>query len=101
MAAFFTIRMTPDAATQLQEIFAFIEKQSVQNASRMIARIVKAIDGLDQLPKRYKILEDVETFGVEVRSMPVPPYLVRYHVDEKNCCVIVLSVRHGARRPGL
>jgi plasmid stabilization system protein ParE len=85
----------------LQEIFEYIERDSPQNASRMIRRIVESIDALEQFPHRYKVLEDIETFGVEVRSMPVPPYLIRYHVDEPNLTVTVLSVRHGARRPGL
>jgi len=31
--------------------------------------------------------------------MPVPPFLVRYHVDEARQLVTILSVRHGARRP--
>ena len=47
------------------------------------------------------VLEDIETFGEEVRSMPVPPYLVRYHIDDSKLLVTIVSVRHGARRPGL
>lgn len=101
MAPIYRIKFTRNAADHLQEIFDYIEKDSAQNASRMIGRIVDAIDALEQLPHRYRVLPGVDTHGVEVRSMPVPPYLVRYHVDDVNFVVTVLSVRHGARRPGL
>jgi plasmid stabilization system protein ParE len=65
----------------------------------MIGRLIEAIDALNLFPHRYKVLEDVRAFGEAVRSMPVPPYLIRYHVDDDRLCVTVLSVRHGARRP--
>lgn len=97
----YVIRFTDDAADQLRAIFEYIERDSSRSASKMITRIVQAIDALDQFPHRYKILVAVETWGVEVRSMPVPPYLVRYHVDEARMCVTILSVRHGARQSGL
>jgi toxin ParE1/3/4 len=97
----YRVNFTLDAASQLQEIFDYIQRDSPQGAERMIQRLVAAIDSLDVFPHRYKILEDVETFGVEVRSMPVPPYLIRYHVEDRNLLVTVLSIRHGARRPGL
>ena len=54
----------------------------------MIARIIQAIDALDQFPHRYKILEAVEALGVEVRSMPVPPYL---NDRARSCAVFVGS----------
>jgi plasmid stabilization system protein ParE len=101
MPAVYLIRFTRDAAGQLRDIFNFIEQDSPQNSSRMMARIVKAIDALSQFPHRYKVLENIKTYGEEVRSMPVPPYLVRYHVDDARVCVTILSVRHGSRRPGL
>ena len=53
---------------------------------------------LELLPHRYPVVEDSEGFGVEVRSMPVRPFKVRYHVDERNSSVTILSVRHGARK---
>ena len=97
----YTIRFTPVSAAHLQEIFDYIEKQSRQNAGAMIRRIVSAIDALQQFPHRYRVLQGIDTAGVEVRSMPITPYLIRYHVDDTNMTVTVLGVRHGARRPGL
>ena len=101
MPASYRIRFTVNAAGQLEEIFDYIRRDSPQNAARMIQRLLDAIDSLDLFPHRYKVLEDIETFGEEVRSMPVPPYLVRYHIDDARLAVTVVSVRHGARRPGL
>lgn len=101
MAPVYRIRFTPHAAEQLQEIFDYVEQDSPDRARGVIARLLAAIDALEQFPHRYKVLEGVDTGGVEVRSMPVPPYLVRYHVDDRSLTVHVLSVRHGARRAGL
>jgi plasmid stabilization system protein ParE len=32
-------------------------------------------------------------------SMPVRHYLIRYHVDDSQRVVTILTIRHGARRP--
>lgn len=63
----------------------------------MIRRLLDAIDGLEVLPHRYPLLADSEAFGVEVRSMPVRPFKVRYQVDDSGMSVTILSVQHGAR----
>lgn len=100
MPDIYRVRLTIRVSHQLQEIFDYIAVDSDSNAARMIERILDAIDGLEMLPHRYKVVEDTDVLGEEVRSMPVRPYLVRYHVDESSHVVTILSVRHGARRPG-
>lgn len=97
----YRVNLTPTAAQHLQEAFDFIERDSPLQAARMVQRLLDACDGLEQLPHRYKILGDTTTFGDEVRSMPLPPYLIRYHINESRKIVTVLSIRHGARRPGV
>ena len=82
MAATYRLNLTFRAADDLQEAFEFIERNSPQNATEMIIRLLDAIDRLDQFPHRYKIATNAEVVGAEVRSMPVKPYLV-----------------HGARQP--
>jgi plasmid stabilization system protein ParE len=101
MPGAYRIRFTVDAADHLTEIFNYIERDSPQNARNLIDRILNAIDALADLPHRYKVMLEANNLNVEVRSMPVPPYLVRYHIDDRNLAVTILSVRHGARRPGL
>jgi plasmid stabilization system protein ParE len=50
------------------------------------------------LPHRYKVHEHRKDPSLAVRSMPVPPFIVYYRVDDVRLSVRVLSVRHGARR---
>ena len=90
--------MTPRAAENLQDIFLYIEQDSEQNAARMVARLLDAIESLEILPHRYKVVSPPGVLMDEVRSMPLRPYKIRYHIDERNRAVTILSVRHGARQ---
>lgn len=94
----YRIRFTRLAAADLEEIFDFIREDSPQNATTVIRRIISAIDSLEILPHRYPVLEDsVRLLGEELRSMPVPPFKVRYRVDDAGRAVTVVDIRHGAR----
>src|SRR5687767_10133688 len=99
MATPYRVNLTTESAGHLKEIFEYIERDSPQNASRVIERLLAAVFSLEQLPHRYRVVRDTAKVGAKVRSMPVPPFLVRYHVDDGPRVVTVLSVRHGARRP--
>jgi toxin ParE1/3/4 len=94
----YRVNLTRMAAADLAEIHAYIEQDSPQNAANMIGRLLAAIDGLELLPHRFKVVRNTRLVGERVRSMPVRPYLVRYHVDDSARVVTVLAVRHGARR---
>lgn len=92
------IRITPRALADLEAIFEHINRSSPQNATKMIRTLLDAIDGLNILPHRYDVPRVGYVRGRQIRSMPVRPYLVRYRIDEKNGVVLILRVRHGARR---
>jgi plasmid stabilization system protein ParE len=95
----YRIRYTQVAAAHLENIFDFIREDSPQNATTVIDRILSAIDSLEILPHRYPVLEDsLQLLGEELRSMPVPPFKVRYRVDDAGRAVTIVGVRHGARR---
>jgi plasmid stabilization system protein ParE len=95
----YNVRLTAQAGAHLNEIYDYIEQHSPQNAAEMVRRLLDAIDGLDQLPHRYPVVQESnDLFGVEVRSMPVRPFKVRYHVNDSAYTVTVLSVIHWARQ---
>lgn len=98
MADLYGVRITPTALKDLEAIFAYVEAQSPQNARLVIRRLLDAIDGLERMPGRFNVPRTGYVRGRQVRSMPVPPYLVRYRIDERRATVHVLRVRHGARR---
>jgi toxin ParE1/3/4 len=96
----YRVNLTMKAATDLEEIFEYIEKDSPQNATRLIRRLLNAIEGLQILPHRHRPVKGAAVLGEQVRSMVVHPYLVRYNTDDRREVVTILSVRHGGRREG-
>ena len=93
------ISITPEALSDLEGIFHFIERDSPRNAAGVIERIIKNIDRLYAMPSRFKIVGKSRKNGSPVHALVVRPYLVYYRVDETRRRVFILSVRHGARRP--
>jgi toxin ParE1/3/4 len=93
----YRIKYTRQAADQLEGVFAYIERDSPENARKLIGRILDAIESLDLFPHRFASARGAEPLGQNIRSMPVGSYLVRYHIDDHTHTVTVLSVRHGAR----
>ena len=94
----YRIRITPRALADLQGIFEHIERDSPQNAKKMIRTLLDAIDGLEILPYRFDVPRTGYVRGRQIRSMPVRPYLVRYRVEAATKTVRILRIRHGARR---
>jgi addiction module RelE/StbE family toxin len=94
----YRIRITPRALADLEGIFEYINRDSPQNAAKMIRTLLDAIDGLNILPRRFDVPRTGSVRGRQIRSMPVRPYLVRYRIDERERIVRVLRVRHGARQ---
>lgn len=93
----YRVRITPRVLHDLQTIFDYIAQDSPDNAAGTIERILDAIDGLEFMPYRFKVLEGAEKKGI--RSISVRPYLIRFRVEEEAGIVRILHVRHGARRP--
>ena len=86
------------AESDLDEIYRYIARDSLQNAATFIARLIEAINSLEIFPHRYRIYQGRRRLSTAVRRMPVPPYLIYYTVDDKGRRVEIVTVRHGARR---
>ena len=97
MPPVYRVNLTLDVADKLEEIFTYIKQDSPENAARMVERLLAAMEGLNILPHRYKVVANSAEVGEEIRSMPVGKYLVRYHINERIRTVTILSARHGAR----
>jgi toxin ParE1/3/4 len=97
----YRVNYTRHAAEQLQEIVEYIEQRSPDNAVKMATRLVKAVESLEIFPHRFNLTRHPAELGETIRSMPVRPYLIRYQINESALVVTIVSIRHGARRPGL
>lgn len=82
------------ALSQLQELHDYIAVNgSPLAAQRHAARLLAAIETLQQFPNRGRLV------GANVRELTtVPPHVIRYRVVERE--VEIIRIRHGARRPG-
>src|SRR5262249_25061826 len=100
MPAHYSVIILPRATKAITDICSFIEQEqkSPQNAALVARRLIAAIDSLEFLPHRYRIHEHRQDPAKTVRSMPAPPFVIYYRIDDVNQTVRVLTVWHGARR---
>lgn len=95
----YVITLTPRAKADLSEIFKYIavDLQSVQNASRQLDRLEKAIASLDQMPDRFCIYDKPKWRERNLHIMPVDNYLVFYIPDHEKSTVTVVRIMYGGR----
>jgi plasmid stabilization system protein ParE len=88
------VRYTATALLEIDEILSYIAEHSPRGAAAVKARIDQTIATLTEFPEMAQ-----RTDESEVRRIPVGsyPYLIFYAVEEEY--IIILHVRHGARRP--
>ena len=89
------LRYAPRAANDLVAIADYLTERSPSAARAVEARILSAAQLLKEFPHTGHTLEQRPS----VRVMPVGryPYLLFYSVSVDE--VIILHVRHGARKP--
>lgn len=95
----FRVILSPEAATDLEAIYAYIAQDSPANAAKMVERVLAAIEDLRATPHRAVIEHSSPRLTRPVRSIAVRPYIVYFRIDEPQRTIRVLTVRHGARRP--
>lgn len=94
----YRIRLTPRAIADLDEINAFVFARSPQGAAKVMSLLLEAIDSLDTFPNRNVVQRSTAELKFPVRSLPVRPYVIYFHVIEEEHIVVVRHIRHGARQ---
>lgn len=80
------------AVADVRGIENYVEQFNPLAAQRLAQRLINAGDSLKLFPERGR---PVGRGRRELLS--VKPYLIRYRVEGED--VVIMSVRHGARRP--
>ena len=88
------VRFTRSAASDLDNILAYIQERSPRGASKVKLRILSAIKLLRKFPGLGTLTDDE---GTRMLVATPYPYLVFYEIDDQAGEVIVLHIRHGAR----
>ena len=88
------VKFTKPALAELDAVFAYIHQRNPVAAVEVVARIREITSQLGRFPDmghpKYKT-------GVRMITARRSPYLIFYTVEHDE--VLILSVRHGARRP--
>ena len=87
-----------EAFQDLDHILDYIKADSPQNAAQMLDRLWATCQSLAIFPRRHKIHQHRKAPLLTVHSMPVPPFLVYYRVDDNARTVRILTIRHGAQK---
>lgn len=93
----FHVSMTARAEADLRDIVEHIAHDSPLNASRWLDRVENAIGRLEEFPGRCRRAPEAEVFQETIRQLILGNYRILFAVREQD--VVILSVRHAARRP--
>jgi toxin ParE1/3/4 len=88
------IRYTQTALREVDEILFYIAERNRAAAVAVKARVDQTVAALADFPEMAQSTDEPG-----VRKMPIGryPYLIYYAIEEDE--VVILHVRHGARRP--
>jgi addiction module RelE/StbE family toxin len=87
------IKWTPIAASDLKSTYEYISKDSVQNANKLVDRILSGIEMLETYPRLGR---EGRIEGTRELAISGTPFLVFYRVRRNQ--VEVLGVLHAARK---
>ncbi|USQ96967.1 type II toxin-antitoxin system RelE/ParE family toxin [Caulobacter sp. RL271] len=86
--------MSAPAAKDIQGIGDEIAADKPKAASAFVVQLLQRCQSLANAPEGYGLRPE---FGVAVRGVTVPPYVILYRVRPRD--ILILGVRHGARQP--
>jgi plasmid stabilization system protein ParE len=91
------VRLALEAKTQIRAISDYIAQDSPENARRWRRALHARLRSLTNFPARHEIAYPASTVGRDVRHTFFGVYRVLYAIESD--LVVILTVRHGARRP--
>ena len=95
----YSVTIQPDAAVELDEIFAYVARQlrNPLDASRLVGRLEDAVMSLSEMPYRAPLLRDPRFAIQGIRTMSVGNHMIYYIVDDVIQEVSIVHVAHQLR----
>jgi plasmid stabilization system protein ParE len=93
----YRVVLTPAAEKNLSEIFRFIALDKAAVARTFVAELRAKIRTLSTAPQRCALAPENGLDDLEIRHLIHGSYRIIFLIDAPR--VVVLQVRHGARRP--
>ncbi len=91
------VRLTSESYDAIARISDYIAKDSVANARRWRFALLERLRSLRYLPDRHEVAYPAAVVGRDIRHTFFGAYRVLYTIEEDT--VVVLTIRHGARKP--
>jgi plasmid stabilization system protein ParE len=91
------VRITQEAEGQISAIRSYIAEESPDSARRWQIGLRERLRSLRDFPERHEIAFPASQVGRDVRHTFFGTYRILYAID--GASVVIVSVRHGARRP--
>jgi plasmid stabilization system protein ParE len=93
----YRVLIHPDAEAELDAAYRHIAEDSPERAARWRQTLLRKTQSLKTLPHRCPLAPESRIIGREVRHLICGVYRVLFVLEAET--IIVVHVRHGARRP--
>ncbi|HHW73689.1 MAG TPA: type II toxin-antitoxin system RelE/ParE family toxin [Firmicutes bacterium] len=95
----YKIIYTQESEQDLINIYRYIAMSLLvpETAKKQADRIMKAIEGLDEMPLRFKLYPNEPWNSRGLRILPVDNYLVFYTVIEEEKTIAIVRIMYGGR----
>lgn len=93
------IQITESAEKDLYEIGIYISKKLLEpiTARRLISRIAKGINSLEDMPLRNPLVADERLAYKGIRKIMVDNYIIFYKITEETKTVTILRILYERR----
>jgi len=88
------VRLSASAARDISAIGNDIAADKPRAAASFVDHLIQRCQSLANAPEGYGLKP---SFGPDVRGVTIPPYIILYRIRERD--ILILGVRHGARKP--
>jgi len=88
----YQVVLSPQSREDIQEIHDFIALDKPIAADRFVVKIIRLINDLDTMPRRYKRLVLPFWSEKDIRTFAVGNYNIYYEIDDRTRKVIIVRV---------
>lgn len=95
----YNIQITQPAEEDLYEIGIYISKELLQyeTAKKVISKIAKVINSLEDMPLRNALVADERLAYEGIRKIMMDNYIILYVVNEKDKIVTIVRILYNRR----
>lgn len=97
----YRVDLTDEAFDKIRDQARYIAEEggAPLNAGRWLARVLDAVDTLEQSPRRCPLALEDPFFSFELRALNIDGFMLLFTVDDDDRVVRVISARHGRQEP--